>query len=379
MKHAALIWTMLILTSGTCASETRATGSMLKPPPGYFAPVRVKHGATEPCEPAPAPYTGTLDFPSKYEGSGASRDQLNPEADAEYKRLTQPITAMEKGFSKHVGKYMDSGDPAELGCAVKWIDSWAAAGALEGSATTHTGRSLRKWSLASLSGAWLRLEFSSSAPLMSYEKERARVEPWLGEVANRVAREWPPEDPLNKINNHYYWAAWALMATSVVTNRRELFDQSVRIYRVFEHQVDAQGYLPNELARASQASDYHNYAMLPLTMIAAFGKANGVDLAAEGDGALTRLARRAQDALLDPASFQAKTGVKQAAPDAESKTNWSWIEPYCWTVQCPAALLTRREAMAPLGTTRLGGNLTAVFSGVGPYPKAPSVTEPRGP
>jgi poly(beta-D-mannuronate) lyase len=169
------------------------------------------------------------------------------------------------------------------------------------------------------------------------------------------------------------------MATAVATNRRELFDQSLQIYRVFARQLDADGYLPNELARASQAAEYHNYSMLPLAMIAAFGKANGVDLAAEGDGALARLAKRAQEALEAPATFQTKTGVAQIAPDPESRTNWSWLEPYCWTVQCPPALLARRLSLYPLGTTRLGGNLAVVFSGFGDYPKPPTLMEPREP
>ena len=368
------IWALVMIAISVCAS---AADAALKPPQGYLGVVRVKSGGTEPCETMPAPFTATLDFPSKYEGSGASRDQLNAAADARYKQLTQPITAMEKGFSKHVGKYMDAGDPAQLDCAIRWIDGWASARALEGEAANHTGKSLRKWALASLSGAWLRLQFSASAPLKKYPTEAARVAAWLGEVANRVAREWLPSDPLDKINNHYYWAAWSLMATAVVTNRRELFDQSVQIYRVFTHQVDADGYLPNELARASQAAEYHTYSMLPLTMIAAFGKANGIELAAEGDGALSRLAKRAQAALEDPASFQAKTGVAQNAPDADSKTNWSWLEPYCWTVQCPPPLLARRVSLYPLGTTRLGGNLSAVFSGFGQYPKPPAITELR--
>jgi poly(beta-D-mannuronate) lyase len=370
------IWVLVMVANGITAS---ATDAVLKPPQGYLGAVRVKNGATEPCATMPPPYTATLDFPSKYEGSDAARDQLNAAAEARYEQLTQPITAMEKGFSKHVGKYMDAGDPAQLECALRWIDGWATAAALEGAATTHTGKSLRKWALASLSGAWLRLEFSASAPLTKYPAQAVRVETWLGDVANRVAREWLPGDPLGKINNHYYWAAWSLMATAVATNRRELFDQSLQIYRVFARQADAEGYLPNELARASQAAGYHNYSMLPLAMIAAFGKANGVDLAAEGDGALTRLAQRAQAALEDPASFQPKTGVTQTPPDADSTTNWSWLEPYCWTVRCSPSLLARRVSLYPLGTTRLGGNLSAVFSGFGPYPKPPALAEPSKP
>ena len=343
----------LLAGGGPCVLADAA----LQAPPGYTAPVKVKPMSDKPCAPGPAPFTGPLDFTSKYAGSGKTRDEINPQAEEAYRRSTESITAMEKGFMRLVGRYMTG----EERCALDWIDGWAQAHALEGEASSHTGKSLRKWALGSLSGSWLKLKFSSSMPLFNYPRQTARVEAWLGTLADQVVREWSPGDPLEKINNHYYWAAWALMSTAVVTNRRDLFEQSLTLFRIFERQIDADGYLPNELARGKLAANYHNYSMLPLAMIAAFGKANGIDLASESDHALVRLALRAQQSLDDPSSFQSKTGVAQEAPDADSKTNWSWIEPYCWTVQCDASLLAKRAALRPIGTTRLGGDLTSVF------------------
>jgi poly(beta-D-mannuronate) lyase len=354
----AVILSLLLLAGSDCALANAA----LVPPSGYFAAVRTKHGETAPCVDPPTPFTAELDFPSKYAGSGKSRDEVNPEADAQYKLSTQPITQMEKGFSTLVTKYMQSGDPAGLSCAIHWLTTWADARALEGKAANHTGKSLRKWSLASISSAYLRLKFSSSAPLKNYPKEALRTEAWFGEVADRVKREWPADDPLAKMNNHYYWAAWAMMATAVATDRKDLFDQAVSIYNVFATQVAADGYLPNELARASRAAGYHSYALLPIAMIAAFGKANGVDLAAAGDHALTRLAQRVQIALDDPASVAAKTGVPQDENASDSKSAWGWLEPYCWTVTCTPQMQARLASQRPSAVTRLGGDLTAVFS-----------------
>jgi poly(beta-D-mannuronate) lyase len=367
MKHAA--WVLIVASGCVWAGNS---GAPLQPPAGYLAPVRANHGKSEPCGTAPAPYTAKLDFPSKYEGSNSSRDQLNAAVEAQYDSLTKPITTMEKEFVKVVDQYMQSGDAARLECAVRWIDSWASARAMLGEATNHTGKSLRKWSLGSLSGAWMKLKFSSSAPLANYPQEAGRVEAWLGDVAIRVALEWSPNDKVEKINNHYYWAAWALMATAVVTNRRELFDDSLATFRVFAKQVDADGYLPNEMKRATRAANYHNYAMLPVAMIGAFAKANGVEV----DPALARLAVRAQAALENPDSFVARAGAKQEAPDGDSKTNWSWVEPYCWAFRCSPALLTKRDSLRPLGTTRLGGNLSDVFATRGALPNPPVLNKP---
>jgi poly(beta-D-mannuronate) lyase len=356
--HAPCLVALLL---AACSAGTTANAALL-PPAGYFAAVRIKPGPVAPCAEAPPPFTADLDFPSKYAGSGSARAEINPEADAQLKRATQPITQMEKGFSGTVTKYMQSGDPALLKCAVDWLSKWADARALEGKSLNHTGKSLRKWSLASISSAYLRLKFSSSTPLRNYPAEAARAEVWMSDVADRVKREWPPDDPLAKVNNHYYWAAWAMMSTAVATNRRDLFDQATAIYRVFATQVDPDGYLPNELARSTRAAGYHIYAMLPIAMLAAFGKANGVDLAAEGSHALTRLAQRVQIAIDGPASFATKVGTQQNIDASDSKSAWAWLEPYCWTVNCTSQLQTRLTSQRPLAVTRLGGDLTAVFS-----------------
>ncbi len=95
--------------------------------------------------------------------------------------------------------------------------------------------------------------------------------------------------PLEKTNNHSYWAAWSVMATSIATNRRDLFDWAVKEYKVGVNQVDDQGFLPNELKRQQRALSYHNYALPPLSMIASFALVNGVDLRQENNSALKRL------------------------------------------------------------------------------------------
>jgi poly(beta-D-mannuronate) lyase len=340
----------------------------LQAPLGYTRPVSVTNSKPISCAPPPAPFTETLDFPSKYEGSGETRDELNPEADAEYRARTLPITEMEKGVSGNVTSYMKSGNASQLQCVMDWLSSWATARALLGEATTHTGKSLRKWALGSLSGAYLRLKFSSSSPLSSYPDQARRIEAWFGDVADRVALEWSPQDPLRKINNHYYWAAWAMSATAVVTNRRDLFDKSLALYRVFAGQVDAEGYLPNELARGSKAASYHAYALLPIAMVVALGKANGVNLPAENAGALARFAERVRVTLNDPSSIAARAGAAQSLTESEIKSLWVWLEPYCWAVACGAELRKELVARRPMASTRLGGNLTAVYGGAKPMP-----------
>ncbi|HEY9133180.1 MAG TPA: mannuronate-specific alginate lyase [Dyella sp.] len=336
----------------------------LVPPPGYYAEVVQKPDKSFTCDPPPQPYTETLDFPSKYEGSGKARDQFNASANAAYKERSEPISQMEKGVNKLVDKYMRTGNPATLQCVIGWYTKWADAGALLGESTSYSGKAMRKWSLASLSGAFLHLQFSRSQPLAAYPQQTQQIKAWLGRISDKVLKEWDLSEPREKINNHFYWAAWAIMATSVVENRRDEFDWAVKTYRIFSSQVDADGYLPNELARQTRALGYHNFAITPIAMIAAFGKANGTDLAGEGNGALTRLAQRTLQGIDDPKIFEAKSGgFTQVLEDvSKQKTELAWLEPYCWAVGgCQGTMAKKADSLRPMKNTRLGGDVTTTF------------------
>jgi poly(beta-D-mannuronate) lyase len=332
-------------------------------PPGYRLPAQTAretpHGD---CPAVPSPYTAALDIPSKYEGSDAARATENAEANARYLAATRSVSAMEKGYAALVRKYMRTGNPILLDCTMRWLNTWAEADALMNRAPTHTGRSVRKWALASLAGSYLRIRHSAGNPLRDDLTRRRQIEAWFGRLAGRVIAEWPVSDPVEQFNNHYYWSAWSLMAAAAATDRRDLFDASLGYYRVFTRQVDANGYLPAELSRKSRALSYHAYALGPLAMIAAFAKANGVDVAAEGQGALTRLADRTLAGLNAPESFAAAAGAAQDPSSLGKRSQWAWLEPYCATVSCDATRLYTRQLHARQVSTRLGGDLTALFS-----------------
>lgn len=341
---------------------TAEASTSLVPPPGFAARVEENGGkGGRPCPEVPRPFTGELKFPSKYEGSDSARDDVNPKAYAKYRAATAPVNEMEKQVSAMVAHYLHSGDPATLRCTLDWLSAWARADALERSTTDHTGKSVRKWALASLASSWVRLKFSPSKPLdVSPEKVRD-IERWFEDLAKLVVDDWR-DQPLEKINNHEYWAAWAVMATAVALDRRDWFDWSVAQYRIAAKQVDRDGFLPNELKRDTRALAYHNYALGPLAMIAAFARANGVDLSAENDRALDRLATRVLAGVDDPRLFEARTGKKQVLDDLKESSKFAWMEPYCWLNRCQGAVSRRVVALRPIKSYRLGGDLTELFA-----------------
>lgn len=333
----------------------------LVPPPGFAAPVKHKEREAQDCPDDAEPYTGALDFPSKYEGSDKARDDLNPRAEKKYRKLTAPISALEKGVSRQVEDYLRAGQEDSLRCALGLLTRWSQARGLEGDAKTHTGKAMRKWALGSVAAAYARLKFSATQPLRHDPATAERIEAWLARLAERVVADWNNQ-PIDKVNNHEYWAAWSVMVAAVALDRRDLFDWSAQQYRVAAAQIDGSGYLPNELKRDTRALYYHNYALTPLAMMAAFAKANGVDLAAQNQYALQRLAARVLAGIENPAGFEARTGNKQNVSEFAERSKFAWLEPYCWTLTCEPALMQRLSALRPLRSHRLGGNVTELFA-----------------
>ena len=357
MNRLSMITSALLL--GLCG---QAMAAGLVPPAGYGAGIeKLKTGDGDfKCDAVPVPYTGKLQFRSKYEGSDSARSTFNASADKAFRDSTASITTLERGVSQQVTRYLRDGRPRQLDCALSWLTTWARADALLSKDFNHTGKSMRKWALGSLSSAWLQLKFSNARPLAAHQAEAEEIEKWFGRLADQVVSDWS-NLPLAKINNHSYWAAWSVMSAAVVTDRRDLFDWAVKEYRIGANQVDDQGYLPNELKRRQRALAYHNYALPPLAMIASFAQANGVDLRGENDQALKRLGERVLTGSKDPRAFERKTGEDQDMDDLRVKTKYVWLEPWCSLYACSADVQKRRHDMQPFNSFRLGGDVTRVY------------------
>jgi poly(beta-D-mannuronate) lyase len=310
--------TLTLLSLAMFAGATQAAAP-LRPPQGYFAPIeKVKTGdKSEGCDAMPTPYTGSLQFRSKYEGSDKARSTLNVQSEKAFRDSTADITKIERGTSKRVMQFMRDGRPEQLECTLNWLTAWAKADALMSKDFNHTGKSMRKWALGSMASSYIRLKFSDSHPLANHQQESQLIEAWFSKMADQVVSDWD-NLPLEKTNNHSYWAAWSVMATSVATNRRDLFDWAVKEYKVGANQVDADGYLPNELNRVLAG-------------------------------------------VKDPDEFEEKNGKKQDMTDLKVDSKFAWLEPFCTLYTCAPDVLEKKHDMQPFKTFRLGGDLTKVY------------------
>lgn len=310
------------------------------------------------CPTTPTPYTGDMDFPSKYEGSGSSRSTINPVALMNYKLATADIEDFEKGLAAMADRHV-KGEPGAAACAMGWIQDWAKAGALAGDASAQ-GEAVRKWALGTVSFSYLRLQ-------AGYTPDRRRdavVREWLAARAAQVIAE-QAQIPAERINNHRYWAAAAVGATAIVLDRRDLFDWSMESYRIAARAVDARGHLRTELGRGSRALFYHNYALTPLAMISDLGQVNGIDLLAENDCALCRLSGAVIAGVRDKgADFFALTGERQQFDGVADGQALAWLAPLAAQCSGEAGVVAMARKYAPLATRRLGGNLGDTYQRV---------------
>jgi poly(beta-D-mannuronate) lyase len=247
--------------------------------------------------------------------------------------------------------------PAYATLALQQLSAWATAGALLGN-VNRQGSYERKWTLGSLALAFLKIR---DAPGLDPGK-LAVTRDWLSKVAYAVTP--PYENPKSSIsrNNHAYWAGLAVAATGIATNDRRLFDWGLSRARMGIRDIQADGTLPNEMARGRLALHYHAFALPPLVALAEIGEANGLHLYDENGGALRRLADRVIRGMEAPASFEKLATVAQDFPlETHPKASYfAWGEAYYARFRDPR-LLPSLSSLRPLVDARLGGDQTLAF------------------
>ena len=320
---------------------------------------RMLHGApAEPfaCPSPPGPMRD-LTFDGFYRrGSGSS--VVDQSAMQAYRAARKPVDDFERGLARLAENYVGSrpAEPSIARCALDWLESWAAAGGYLG-AVSQQGGYVRKWSLATVSFAWLAIRDVSGLD----PRKTQRVRDWIARWGAAVMEDYSTgTDRSSRNNNHLYWAALAVGLAGVAGNDRTLFDWMVARYRQALGQIDSGGILPLERDRGSRALHYHVFSLSALVPIAELGVRNGLDLYSARDGALHRLVRRTLDGLDDPSFFEKQTGQKQGWVGKLDGGKLAWLEIY--HARFPDAA-SRRWVMRfrPLKNRRTGGNATLLW------------------
>jgi len=336
--------------------------SALTPPEGFKqAPIRPQLNTRTECPETPTPFTDVLVFTSKYEGMDDASSIVNPDALDTYKEQTNPMTELQRMVADQSNKYLRTGNLGYRDCAISMMLAWAQVNALVSDDANHTGAAVRKWTLAAISAAYAKLLFSAADNPALSASERRPIEQWLTRLAEKVIEDYQ-HNPLAKVNNHDYWAAWAVGITAVSLGRDDFLQWSYSKFIQAMGQVDKKtGFLPNEIRRKSLALSYHHYAIQPLVSLAVLLKANGYEVMAENHHALERLVNATLAASERRDIIEQLAGVPQNTTKLLSSTGLSWLEP--WLLLKPDAdIKIKWQQLRPMTSSRLGGDLTLLYT-----------------
>jgi poly(beta-D-mannuronate) lyase len=298
------------------------------------------------CAPPPQAVRD-LDVPRYY--SDAAHSVIDPTLKAAHDVAARPLHDYLEEVSRDADRYFARNDIASGECGLKWLKAWADGKAMLGHMANPQADYERKWELAGLALAYLKLK-----PLSS-ETERHSIEPWFLQLAEGVKAFF--NNPEHARNNHYYWAGLAVGAVGLAAHSERDWKYAQSVYREAVAAIQPDGTLPLELARAGRALDYHNFALSPLVILAELAavRADG-DWYAQRDGALHRLVAKTIAGIRNPRLFEDLTGVRQDVP---SGGQLAWIELYRHRFpdkNVGNVLEQGRQYVSP----RLGGDLTTL-------------------
>lgn len=356
MKAISGILALIMLT---CVGNAYAD---IKIPAGFKrAPLMPNNNLNISCPKAPPPFKGSLLFTSKYEGTDDANSIVNPDALDDYLEQTNDMTELQRVIADLSNKYLRTGNVIYRKCALDVLSTWAQSDALLSKSTNHTGAAVRKWTLAAIATGYAKIVFSSAQQPAIATAQKQLIDGWLEKMAEQVIVDYTT-NPLGKVNNHDYWAAWAVGISATFLNRTDLLQWSYEKYVQAMGQVDIkQGFLPNELKRKSLALSYHHYAVQPLVSLGLLLNINDYDVLSINHNALERLVKFTLSATVNAQLIEDLAGTKQKKEKLVSSTGLSWLEP--WLVLKPdAEIPVRWQQLRPMTSSRLGGDLTLIYA-----------------
>lgn len=353
----------------TAASSSTARAHIL-PPPAYlknhvqYTELLSSNTGSRTCS-VPAPYIGKMEFRSRYEGSGKARDVINPQADQAYREATKSINELQKFVAQTTDRIIQKhARQDDVDCLIKTLVQWANQSTLLEKTDNLAGMAVRKWTLASLSSnllkVWNILQ-EHGAP-----QDITRIRTWINTMADTVVSNYS-NIPLKRINNHHYWAAWAVMTSAALLDRDDLYSWSKSMFATAMGQINSDGYLPNELRRNSRATLYHNYALAPLVGIAVFLDANGTNPFTFNDQALARLTAKVMESVDEKGqNLMQITGSEQKDTDLTVNGQLAWLAMYTTIAdRGPTDVAEHCHHLITSGltlrATRLGGDLEYLY------------------
>jgi len=245
---------------------------------------------------APPPAVRDIDANRYY--SDAHNSIVDPVLKARNEAAVKPVNEFLDAVARSATAWQRKRDPQDAACALGWLQAWAAQDALLGKMSSNQSWYTRKWTLGGLALSYARVQAAATP------QQRKSIEDWFRKLADLTIAHADANKGVR--NNHYYWEGLAVTAVGAVTQ-----DQAYLAWgrKVFDHamgQIQPDGSLPHEMARAAKALHYHLYAAAPLVLMASI-----LDVQ---HPALDRLVRFGFDAVANPATIERLAGSPQERP-----------------------------------------------------------------
>lgn len=223
---------------------------------------------------------------------------IDPVRKARNEAATKPVDEFLGAVARSATAWQAHHIDADARCALDWLSSWAKQNAMLGAMTTEQSYYTRKWALSGLALSYARVQGAASP------EQRKRIEDWLLALADATMRHSDAHKGTR--NNHYYWEGLAVTATGAVTRDARCLEWGRRVFAHAMGQIQPDGSLPLEMARAGRALNYHLFSAAPLVMMASI-----LDLQ---DPALDKLVAFSVAGVNDPSILQKMTGFEQEHP-----------------------------------------------------------------
>ena len=305
-------------------SALRTTPALL----AFAALLALGQGSAQACGAAPAP---VRDIDANRYYTDARSSIVDPVLKARNEAAVKPVNDYLEEVARAANAWQRKRDPADAACALGWLEAWATQGALRGKMTTNQSYYTRKWTLGGLALNYARVQAAATPA------QRKAIEDWFRTLADLTIEHADAHKGVR--NNHYYWEGLAVTAVGAVTKDARYQAWGRKVFDDAMLQVQPDGALPHEMARAAKALHYHLYAAAPLVLMASIQ-----DLQ---HPALDRLVRFAADGVADPAPIERMAGVAQERPSRVP----GWIAIY------------ERHAARPLGISAPETNWDARMGG----------------
>lgn len=311
------------------------------------------------CEVSAEPVVA-LDFGSRYTGDSKDRADLSEAGNDAVNKALAPVDRFVQDLARGANAALADQDDAakNAACVFDAVYDWANADALSDLQSTNA-----KLSSPSRIGG-IAAAYAQIAGLTDHDRQKQQtIHDWLTRRAEAIVTFFENEAPQKAAQNNLRgWAGFAVGEIGIITQNSAFTNWATATNSAMIASANADGSLPLEMGRGKYALHYQLHATSALAGSMARLCDGGIVISAADLAGLDKIAGFSLRAINAPEIVEQLNGHQQKIDEISPKKTSAiaWVEAY-------AALKNRDEIvpqdLRPLSNSKLGGNLTQLYSG----------------